>query len=215
MEIETLDNDKELINNINAKSKETKNNIEELLIYYEIECCSPQNIIFILLCFLFPFFFLIYLFGIPHKRVIIIDKNKNMLTHCEKAIVSCCIVGYPFYYGLDNIKKIRIYTSSSPDPNFRFNKLYFINCKIYSKNDQEENLFMDIPYNKELFDRYVSFFKKYFITEVEPLEITKDKYKYNLNEGENNPISDEDELPQESELITKKPSTNFDAPLPV
>ena len=43
------------------------------------------------------------------------------------------------------------------------------------------DLFSGIEYNKETLDRFVSFFKKYFDTEVEPIETAKDIKEYDIN----------------------------------
>ena len=84
--------------------------------------------------------------------------------------------------------------------------------KIYY--GQKEDLFSGIKYDKESFDRYVSFFKKYFDTEVEPIEMAKDMNildEFNIN----NPISNSNEYPEESEIKTNKPDNNEGAALPV
>ena len=104
------------------------------------------------------------------------------------------------------MKKIRIYVYSRPDPTIGFKKLYFINCEIYSIDNEKEDLFVDVKYDKEAFDRYISFFKKYFNTEFEPLEVAKDIKEYNLNEDLNRPKNnhtlDFNDYPGETEMVT-------------
>jgi hypothetical protein len=98
-----------------------------------------------------------------------VDKKNKVLIVYDKAIISCCFLNDKSY-SLSTIKKIRIFIYSTPDPKIGFNNLYFINCEVYSIDGRKENLFSRVKYDKELFDRYVTFFKKYFDTEVEPIE---------------------------------------------
>ena len=55
------------------------------------------------------------------------------------------------------------------------------------------------------------FSKKYFDTEVEPMESAKDIKEYDIN----NPIYNVNDIPEESEIITTKPENNEGAALPV
>ena len=143
-----------------------------------------------------------------------VDKKNKVLKIYDKTLISCgCKHNLKSYY-FRTIKKIRIYVYSTPDPKIGFSKLYFINCEIYSVDGQKEDLFSGRKYDKESFDRYVSFFKKYFDTEVEPIEMAKDMNildEFNIN----NPISNSNEYPEESEIKTNKPDNNEGAALPV
>ena len=102
-----------------------------------------------------------------------IDETKNFLIIYLVAIIPCCKLSPKKSYNLNEIEKIRIYVHSTPNPTVGFGKLYYINCKIYSKNGGEEYLFSNVEYDENTFDRYVSFFKKYFETEVETIETAK------------------------------------------
>ena len=110
-----------------------------------------------------------------------IDKKNKILIIYNTGVIPCCKLT-PKSYGLNDIKKIRMYVYSTPDRKVGFNKLYFINCEIHSLNEIKEELFSEVRYDKETFDRCTLFFKKYFETEIEPLEVAKDKSEYNLNE---------------------------------
>ena len=153
--------------------KETNDGIDELVICYFFTICSCPLIIFITVFIIYlPIFFL---FGstAQYKRVVQVDKKNKVMIVCDKPIISCCTLN-PKTYILTTIKKIRIYISYGPDPKIRFNLIYFINCEIYCINGLKADLFSGIEYNKETLDRFVSFFKKYFDTEVEPIETAKD-----------------------------------------
>ena len=213
--METLNTNKLLANNItNEENKITINKIDELIVLYYYKVCGCPNIFFtIWFTILLPLLFIDYCCN-PYKKVVTIDKNNNILIICDKAMIPCCNLN-PKSYSLTTIKKIRIYVYSTPDPQIGFNKLYFINCEIYSINGEKEDLFSAIKYDKESFDSYVSFFKKYFDTEVEPIETAKDKDEYNISDGNNNFILNENEYPKESEIITTKPEINEGAAVPV
>ena len=112
-------------------------------------------------------------------------------------MIPCCNLN-PKSYSLTTIKKIRIYVYSTPDPQIGFNKLYFINCEIYSINGDKEILFSDVKYDKDTFERFVSFFKKHFKTEIETIETAKDKSEYNINDVNNM-------YPEDPDLIGSQP----------
>ena len=212
--MDNLNTNKLLANNItNEENKTTINKIDELIVLYYYKICGCPNIFFtIWFTILLPLLFIYYCCN-PYKKVVTIDKNNNILIICDKAMIPCCNLN-PKSYSLTTIKKIRIYVYSTPDPQIGFNKLYFINCEIYSIDGEKEDLFSAIKYDKESFDRYVSFFKKYFDTEVEPIEMAKDMNildEFNIN----NPISNSNEFPEESEIKTNKPDNNEGAALPV
>ena len=212
--MDNLNANKLLVNNItNEENKITINKIDELIVLYYYKICGCSNIFFtIWFTILLPLLFIYYCCN-PYKKVVTIDKNNNILIICDKAMIPCCNINPKSYY-FTTIKKIRIYVYSKPDPQIGFNKLYFINCEIYSIDGQKEYLFSRVKYDKELFDRYVSFFKKYFDTEVEPIEMAKDMTAFDILMM-NNPISNSNEYPEESEIITTKPEINEDAAVPV
>ena len=70
----------------------------------------------------------------PMSTYIIIDEIKEELLLAGEGIFSCChctrFIQKTYY--LSEIKKIRIYLSSIPDPKIGFHKFYFINCDVYS-----------------------------------------------------------------------------------
>ena len=76
---------------------------------------------------------------------------------------------------------MKIYRTSIPDPNVGFNKIYFINCDIYSIDNQMESLFNNIPFNQDKYDELVAFLKKYLNTEVIPFEVDINTYDVNNN----------------------------------
>ena len=157
-----------------------------------------------------------FIFGCmaDYKKMMRVDKKNKVLKVYDKALIPCCCDYFVKSYYFTTIKKIRIYVYSKPDPKIGFSKLYFINCEIYSIDGQKEYLFSRVKYDKELFDRYVSFFKKYFDTEVEPIEMAKDMTAFDILIM-NNPISNSNEYPEESEINTNKPNNNEGAALPV
>ena len=215
--MEESNNDKIIFNTLPNESdndKETNDGIDELIILYYFTICSCPFIIFII--FLLIYLPLFFLYGCisDYKKMMQVDKKNKVLKIYDKALISCgCKHNLKSYY-FTTIKKIRIYAYSTPDPKIGFSKLYFFNCEIYSVDGQKEDLFSGIKYDKESFDRYVSFFKKYFDTEVEPIEMAKDMNildEFNIN----NPISNSNEYPEESEIKTNKPDNNEGAALPV
>ena len=157
-----------------------------------------------------------FIFGCtaPYKKMMQVDKKNKVLKVYDKALIPCCCDYFVKSYYFTTIKKIRIYVYSKPDPNIGFSKLYFINTEIYSFDLQNEDLFSNIKYDKETFDRFVSFFKKYFDTEVEPIEMAKDMTIFDIFHI-NNPLSNSNQYPLESEISTNKPDNNEGAALPV
>jgi len=215
--MEESNNDKIIFNTLPNESdndKETNDGIDELIILYYFTICScPFIIVIIILLIYLPMFFI---FGCmaDYKKMMRVDKKNKVLKVYDKVLISCgCNHNIKSYY-FTTIKKIRIYVYSTPDPKIGFSKLYFINCEIYSIDGQKEYLFSRVKYDKELFDRYVSFFKKYFDTEVEPIEMAKDMTAFDILIM-NNPISNSNEYPEESEINTNKPDNNEGAALPV
>ena len=83
---------------------------------------------------------------IPFKRVLIIDSKNKRIILCNINIYGC--KRDQKMYDYSQIRKIRLYVTSTPDPKRPFDKLYFINCHVYSKNDQKDTLFENISYNE-------------------------------------------------------------------
>ena len=169
---------------LKGKEKEEANIVETLLVRYEEKFCEFPGIISIIIPLIFlPFFFLIHSI-MPYKQMIELDKINNILLIYYRSLIPCCKLE-PKIYNLKDIEKIRIYIYSKPDPYVGFNKLYFINCEIYSKRGETEKLFSGVEYDKETFERLTSFFNKHFNTEIEPIEVAKDISELNII-GENN-----------------------------
>ena len=170
------------------KNQEDNNDIDEIIVMYFFKFCGCPSLLFLFVFIFFLWFpplpILVYCCE-PYKRIIRIDKKNNILLIYNTGFIPCCKLN-PKSYSLNNIKNIRIYVYSLPDPKIGFSKLYYINCEIYSLNGDKEDLFKDRKYDKEAIDRYESFFKKYFQTEIEPLEVAKDKSEYIINEQKNN-----------------------------
>ena len=97
-------------------------------------------------------------------------------------------------YYLWKIKKVRIYLSSIPDPKIGFHKFYFINCDVYSLNNELESLFSNIEYSKEKFDEFVSFFQGHLNPEVITIEI--DMSDVNKNNTSYPLLSEQNQTPK-------------------
>ena len=127
---------------------------------------------------------------------IIIDEIKEKLLLAGEGIFSCCRCTrfiLKTYY-LSEIKKIRIYLSSIPDPKIGFHKFYFINCDVYSLNNELESLFSNIEYSKEKFDEFVSFFQGHLNPEVITIEI--DMSDVNKNNTSYPPLTEQNQIPK-------------------
>ena len=150
-------------------------------------CLAAFMIIFSL--FFIPFIFPIILiwFNTPYKNILVFDGVNKVLIKSFRGICGCCICtccclgGKIKRYYLSQIQKVKIYRTSIPDPNVGFNKIYFINCDIYSIDNQMESLFNNIPFNQDKYDELVSFLKKYLNTEVIPFEVDINTYDVNNN----------------------------------
>ena len=162
----TLENNT-LITNTPNEDNDTKeiNDIDELLI------CKDNCVLF--LFFTFPFIpvFFILTSIVGYKDVIILDGKNKQIISCSRNIYGCRI--FKKFYDFFQIKKVKIFTSSISDPIRPFNKIYFINCDIYSNDNDKATLFHNIPYDLEKFNEFSIIFKKYVDTEVEPLETQK------------------------------------------
>ena len=110
-----------------------------------------------------------------HKKVIIIDKKKNILILARWNIISCCdcCLFVQITYNLNEIKYVKIQVISKDNPKVGTDKLYFINGYVYSQKDGCETLFSDIKYTDEKYNQFYSFFKKYVNIIDEPLEMVK------------------------------------------
>ena len=167
--METLNNDKIFLNN--DISNNNQQNIiarEEIDVNKLFGCCLVA--LFIIISIIFPFNIFTLLIIIPYKRKIVIDEVRKTLVIFMQGIIGCCPTGQRLY-NLNQIEKIRLFITSKPDPKVGFNKLYFINCEIYSLEGEKNALFMDIPYEEAKYKQFISFFQRHLNTEFDPLEI--------------------------------------------
>ena len=118
---------------------------------------------------------------IAYKRVIIIDEKRKIIIICDKGILGCCKLNQKIYE-ISQVKKVRIYVTSKPDPKKGFGKLYYINCDIFSNNEEQESLFGTIDYTEEKYNKVSKFFEKHLNSEVVPKEIVVDAV---INEDDN------------------------------
>ena len=144
--METLNNDKILLNN-NISNNNQQNIIarEEIDVNKLFGCCLVA--LFIIISIIFPFNIFILLTVAPYKRKIVIDEVRKTLVIFMQGIIGCCPTGERLY-NFNQIQKIRLFITSKPDPKVGFNKLYFINCEIYSLEGEKNDLFVDIPYEE-------------------------------------------------------------------
>ena len=119
---------------------------------------------------------------IAYKRVIIIDEKRKIIIICDKGILGICKLNQKTYE-ISQVKKVRIYVTSKPDPKKGFSKLYYINCDIFSNNREQESLFGPIDYTEEKFNKFSKFLEKHLNTEVVPKEV---KVEPLISEEENN-----------------------------
>ena len=173
--METVQADKFIINsnNLNNQNNNIPNNViakEQIIVSYFYGCCLAILFIAVSIIFLWCPFYLIF-FGIftPYKRIVTIDEERKVLIIGSKGIIGCCSFDETTYH-LSQIKKVRIFVTWKPDPKIGFNKLYFINCEIYSLEGEKNALFMDIPYEEAKYKQFISFFQRHLDTEFDPLE---------------------------------------------
>ncbi len=147
-----------------SEGKDTTD-IDEILIE------KYNNSIFFLIIFFvfFPPLGFIFLYTDLYKRVIIIDSQNKRIIHCYKNYYGC--IKRQTIYDYSQIGKIRLYITSTPDRTRPFDKLYFINGDIYSKNNDKNTLFSNISYDEEKYKNYATLFKKHLNIEVEPFEV--------------------------------------------
>ena len=186
-ETPTSDNSINFNNLSNNDEKNTKD-IDEIVIQKLMGTCEAVAMA------IFSFFFIQFIYPIiliwfytPYKKIIFFDKINKVLILGYRGICGCRIRKCPCeginnkIYDLSQIQKVKIYRTSQPDPNKGFNKLYFINCDIYSNDGQMESLIEHIPFNQDKYDEVINFFQKYINTEVIPLEVDINTYDVNNN----------------------------------
>ena len=177
--METLGDNQVLLNDTNNNEQKISNITEEIIVFYHF---SWPTIIFFCIHSLFIFFFFYDFFCIPYKRVIIIDEKRKIIIICDKGILGICKLNQKTYE-ISQVKKVRIYVTSKPDPKKGFGKLYYINCDIFSNNEEQESLFGTIDYTEEKYNKVSKFFEKHLNSEVVPKEV---KVEPLISEEENN-----------------------------
>ena len=179
-------------NNLSSNDEENSKIQDEIVIDKFMNTCVAV-ISLILLFIFFHIFFPLFLFEIPYKKILIFDKINNVLIFTYTGMLGCRISKCSKYYrnktyNLSQIKKVKIYRTSEADPNIVFNKLYYINCCVYSTDGQTDDLFPGIPFNQEKYDEIVTFFKKHFNTEIIPFETDINTYDVNNDSNDNNDL---------------------------
>ena len=84
-----------------------------------------------------------------------------------------------------------------------------MNCDLISNEGMKENLFIDVKYNENKLNEFLTFFRKYFDTEFKPAD--------NANPGF--PIEQNIQatfIPNQNDIdIVTKPDINEDAAMPI
>ena len=199
------------VETINSKEEKNESKPDELIAFYHFKCCSCI-IIFLTIMYLifiwFPVLFFIFYCRFPYKRLVIIDKIKNILILCSKGMIPCCKLDPKTFY-LNSIKKVIIYITWINDTKIGFNKLYFMNCDLISTEGMRENIIYGIEYNENKLNEYLTFFRKYFETEFIPAD----------NQNPNFPSGDNSQAlfvqNQDDNDMIAKPSINEDAAMPI
>ena len=142
--------------------------IDELIISQE----CPTLIIF-LIAIISPLFLFFPLLFIPNKRVVILDSVKKKIIFCEKNIFGCNLGMKKKIYDYSQIKRIKLYLSSRQDEERPFDRLYFINCDIFSFDGLQDSLFSSLNYDESKFNNFVKTFEKHLNIEVETMEAHK------------------------------------------
>ena len=90
-------------------------------------------------------------------------------------------------YDYSQIKKIKLYLSSRTDLERPFDRLYFINCDVFSFDGLQDSLFNSFKYDKYIFNYIAKSFEKHLNIEFETMEA----YKKNLiiNDTKDNQIT--------------------------
>ena len=96
-------------------------------------------------------------------------------------------------YNYCQIRRIKLYVSSTPDKERPFDKLYYMNCDIFSVDGQQDSLFSAIKYDELQFNNFIKDFEKHLNIEVETIDdciknnnlnnITDDKIIPNNNDN--------------------------------
>ena len=187
------------------------NKPDEIIVSYHFKCCSFVIIFLTFIASIFiwvPVFFIFIYCQDPYKRVIIIDKIKSILISCDKGMIPCCKLN-PKTFFLNTIKKVIIYITWKNDEKIGFNKLYFMNCDLISNEGIRENLFLNVEYNENKLNEFLTFFRKYFDTEFIPAD----------NANPDFPIEQNSQAlfsPNQNDIdITTKPDLNEDAAMPI
>ena len=218
--METVQADKFIINsnNLNNQNNNIPNNViakEQIIVSYFYGCCLAILYITVSIIFLWcPFYLIFFGFFTPYKRIVTIDEERKTLIIGNKGIMGCCYFNETTYH-LSQIKKVRIFVTWKPDPKIGFNKLYFVNCEIYSLTDEKNDLFVDVPYEEGKFNQFIAFFQRHLTTEFEPIENAISAINVIPVDGNNtigiSPVDNSAPIDQ----VIAKPSINESAALPV
>ena len=199
--------------NITSKEDDKNGNKpDELIVFYHFKCCSCIIILFIFVYSILifaPVLLICFCCMFAYKRVIIIDKIKNILISCDKGMIPCCKLT-PKTFFLNTIKKVIIYITWKNDEKIGFNKLYFMNCDLISNEGMKENLFIDVKYNENKLNEYLQFFRKYFDTEFIPADNANPDFL-----GEQNSQTTFITNQNANIDIVTKPDINEDAAMPI
>ena len=109
--------------------------------------------------------------GLPYKYVVILVKKKR-ITVFQKNIFGCKIDRQKIY-DYCHIKKRRLYVSSCHIFERPFEKIYYMNCDIFSNDGEQDKLFNAIRYNELKFKSFVEYFEKHLNIKVESRDIPK------------------------------------------
>jgi len=143
-----------LISNYSENNEKNRKVIDKIILQNFISNCL--RIFLIIVVIFIPIYFPI-LWVCYYRKVIIIDEVKAAIIIAFEEICSCsyCRKNEKIYY-LSQIKKVKIYLSSIPDPQIGFHKKYFINCDVFSLDNALESLFSNVEYSKERIDEFKS-----------------------------------------------------------
>ena len=234
--METIENEN-LTTNIPEPNIEKINNIiiDEITIHYLIDSC--QFVVHIIITILFPLFFYIFMIHDPYRQIIRVNKKKKLLIMGTKGMADCCscCVKSCVQCDLNGIKNVKLKLKEVNASNVYFrvdnaDKIYLIDCDIYSLRGQSLKFCFNVKIEKEKYDEIVLFFKQFteVIEEKEQYPNIASTYKSILKEkvpSENAPSENapSENVPSENEITTKgeqnniesKPSFNEGAPMPV
>ena len=218
--MENVQSDKFIVNsnNLNNQNNNIHNyiiNKEQIIVSYFYGCFTAVIYIAISIIFIWcPFYIILFCIVIPYKRIAAIDEERKTLIIGNKGIMGCCYFNETTYH-LSQIKKVRIFVTWKPDPKIGFNKLYFVNCEIYSLTDEKNDLFVDVPYEEGKFNQFIAFFQRHLTTEFEPIENAISAINVIPVDGNNtigiSPVDNSAPIDQ----VIAKPSIDDSAALPV